>query len=303
MKSAERDDAVKRGYLKGDFEFFHLKDRKSLKFDLHYHDFNKVIIFISGSVTYHIEGRAYRLKPWDILFISSKEVHRPVVELSSDYERIVLWMNHDFLEKHNSPDCDLSTCFESAASAGRNLLRLNPQLQEGLRNLLGQLEEACKSREFGSRILRNSLFLQMLIQLNRMYLDTENTNESIEIIYDETVSQIIEYINGNLDGDLSVDALASCFYRNKYYLMHRFKQQTGYTLHSYILNKRIMRASMLIKKGAQAYEACSSCGFGDYSSFVRAFKKVFDVSPKQYQKKCYEYSRNINKTHRGDYLD
>jgi hypothetical protein len=44
----------KRGYLNKDFEFFHLKDNKAMQFEFHYHDFNKIIIFISGNVTYLI---------------------------------------------------------------------------------------------------------------------------------------------------------------------------------------------------------------------------------------------------------
>ena len=29
-------------------------------------------------------------------------------------------------------------------------------------------------------------------------------------------------------------------------------------------------------------EVCNKCGFNDYSSFVRAFKKNYGVSPKNY---------------------
>ena len=37
---------VKRGYLNEDFRYFHLKDNKNMEFELHYHDFDKIIIFI-----------------------------------------------------------------------------------------------------------------------------------------------------------------------------------------------------------------------------------------------------------------
>ena len=34
----------KRGCLNKDFELFHIKDKKDLEFEFHYHDFNKIII-------------------------------------------------------------------------------------------------------------------------------------------------------------------------------------------------------------------------------------------------------------------
>jgi AraC-like DNA-binding protein len=94
----------------------------------------------------------------------------------------------------------------------------------------------------------------------------------------------LTYLNENLDSDLSIDNIASRFYMNRYYLMYHFKDQTGYTLHSYILQKRLAKAAMLIKKGLQIAYVSDQCGFKDYSSFVRAFKKSFGLSPKQYYK-------------------
>ena len=68
-------EKVKRGYLNEDFHFFNLKDQKRNEFEFHYHDFNKIIIFISGEVTYIIEGKSYKLKPWDILLVGKNDLH------------------------------------------------------------------------------------------------------------------------------------------------------------------------------------------------------------------------------------
>lgn len=38
------------------------------EFEFHYHDFDKILIFLSGKVTYLIEGRSYELQPYDIIF-------------------------------------------------------------------------------------------------------------------------------------------------------------------------------------------------------------------------------------------
>ena len=53
----------KTGYLEQDFRLFHIKDQTKREFSYHYHDFHKVIIFLSGKAAYHIEGKSYYLKP------------------------------------------------------------------------------------------------------------------------------------------------------------------------------------------------------------------------------------------------
>lgn len=275
---------VKSGYLNTDFEYFHLKDKKHMEFEFHYHDFNKIIIFISGNVTYLIEGKAYKLKPWDILFVNSHDVHKPIVSEEEPYERIVIWVNSSFLELHNRDNCSLLTCFELSSMQKICLLRLPTDNMKNMQTILFNLESAIKDKEFGNQVLKNSLFLQLIVYLNRLFLRREVNLIDKDIQYDERISAILDYINSNLNETLSVENIASCFYINKYFLMHKFKVQTGYTLHSYIQQKRLIKASTLIKQGNHITEVYLDCGFGDYSSFVRAFKKTFELSPRDYYK-------------------
>jgi len=270
----------KRGYLKGDFALFHLKDMKDMQFEYHYHDFNKIIIFISGSVTYLIEGKAYRLRPWDVLFVSSSEVHKPVIDPTSYYERVVIWVNPGFLQKH-SYETDLNTCFCLARERKNNLLRPDPDSANEIMRLVHSLEEACKSSGFGSTILRNSVFIQLLVVLTRKLMGIGTVGFISDIIADESVQRILDYINSNITGDLSVEELASRFFLSKYHLMRKFKKYTGYSVHSYVLQKRLLRADTLIRQGVPATQACEQSGFNDYSNFLRAYKRMFGESPKK----------------------
>ena len=79
----------KFGYLENDFKMFHILDRKRKEFAFHYHDFNKIIIFIKGNINYTIEGKNYSLKPYDIVLVNAGEIHRPSVLDDSEYERII----------------------------------------------------------------------------------------------------------------------------------------------------------------------------------------------------------------------
>ena len=277
-------EKVKRGYLNEDFHFFNLKDQKKNEFEFHYHDFNKIIIFVSGEVTYIVEGKSYKLKPWDILLVGKNDLHLPIISESTPYERMILWLNPLFLEGHNKNSCDLLSCFQLASERKLNLIRLSSKHINSLKQNLADLEEEIQDKAFGSTILRNALFLQFMVKINRLFLGMNIDKNIDDIKYDPRLEDILSFINSNLDKDLSIGMLSKEFYLNKYYLMHLFKEETGYTLYSYIQKKRVIRASDLIKSGRQAGEVCSLCGFGDYSSFVRGFKKEFGLSPKQYYK-------------------
>ncbi|MBO0564665.1 AraC family transcriptional regulator [Clostridium botulinum] len=280
---------MKRGYLKEDFRFFHLKDKKDMEFKLHYHDFNKIIVFISGNVSYLIEGKAYKLKPWDILFVSSNDLHKVIINNDEPYERIIIWVNSKFLEMHNKNNSNLLTCFQLSSKLKINLFRMKEHNISLIKHTLFSLESATKDKEFGNIVLKNSLFIQLMVYLNRLFMNNTNHIEKNDIEYDKQIEEIINYIKENLQKNLSIDTLSSKFFINKYYLMHKFKSQTGYTLHKYIQQKRLAFSKSLIIKGHKITEVYIKCGFGDYSSFIRAFKKAYGISPKDYYKNFKNY--------------
>lgn len=277
----------KSGYLNRDFQLFHLKDKKNQEFEFHYHDFNKIIIFLSGDVTYLIEGKAYNLKPWDILLVNNHDVHKPIINPAKTYERIIIWADSNFIDNHSYENCDLLTCFKLANEKSFNLIRLETIFQDNIKFIIESLENSFNSNNFGSKLLSNSLFIQLLIYLNRVHLDNAYINDenSLNLKYDRQIETILKYINNNLCEDLSIETLSQKFYLSKYYLMHKFKRETGYTVHNYVNQKRLLLAKDLIKSGESITKVYTLCGFNDYSSFLRSFKNMFNKSPSTFSSK------------------
>ena len=150
------------------------------------------------------------------------------------------------------------------------------------RALLGALlalEREQPSQAFGRTLLERALVLQFLIGVRRGM--EENRLEAIRsTACDEKVVAILQYLSAHLTEELSIDELAGQFYISKYHMMRRFKAETGYTIHSYLTSKRLMLARERIAAGQPATEVCFSCGFRDYSTFARAYRKLFSEPPR-----------------------
>lgn len=263
----------KTGYLKEDFRLFHINDQTKKDFSYHYHDFHKIIVFISGKVTYHIEGKAYHLKPRDILLVSQGAIHKPEIDPSVPYERYIFWIRDDL-------SCqELNTCFQKANDRSFNLVRADSALQERLKDLLPEIEQTLQNKHFGDTVLRNALFTQFMIYINRIFLRTSSSPDKKTYSSDTQVEQLLKYINRNLSENLSIDQLANRFFFSKYHMMRKFKNETGYTIHNYITSKRLLMARSLISQGMPVMKAAQASGFHDYTTFVRAYKKQFGKAP------------------------
>ena len=263
----------KTGYLKEDFRLFHINDQTKKDFSYHYHDFHKIIVFISGKVTYHIEGKAYHLKPRDILLVSQGAIHKPEIDPSVPYERYIFWIRDDL-------SCqELNTCFQKANDRSFNLVRADSALQERLKDLLPEIEQTLQNKHFGDTGLRNALFTQFMIYITRIFLRTSSSPDKKTYSSDTQVEQLLKYINRNLSENLSIDQLANRFFFSKYHMMRKFKNETGYTIHNYITSKRLLMARSLISQGMPVMKAAQASGFHDYTTFVRAYKKQFGKAP------------------------
>ena len=259
------EPSEKTGYLNEAFRLFHLRDQASREFSWHYHDFHKIIVFISGKVTYHIEGKAYHLKPRDILLVSQGAIHKPEIDPSVPYERYIFWIRDDL-------SCqELNTCFQKANDRSFNLVRADSALQERLKDLLPEIEQTLQNKHFGDPVLRDALFTQFMIYINRIFLRTSSSPDKKTYSSDTQVEQLLKYINRNLSENLSIDQLANRFFFSKY--------ETGYTIHNYITSKRLLMARSLISQGMPVMKAAQASGFHDYTTFVRAYKKQFGKAP------------------------
>lgn len=270
----------KKGYLYGDFRMFHLRDDVGKQYDYHYHDFYKILICISGNVTYNIEGRAYRLKPYDIVLVNRYDIHKPQVEAGDDYERVIFYISKEYLDKHTGEGYDLSHPFLLAKERHTDVLRFPVITNTRLMETVGAIEENAKNEAYAGKLYANVLFMEFMILLCRACVEHKDCF-SHSVTYNQKMIDILQYINSHLEEELSVESIAEHFYISRFHMMRQFKEETGYTIHRYITEKRVLKARNMMLAGVPATKACYACGFQDYSTFSRAFKRRMAKRPSE----------------------
>lgn len=266
----------KRGYLLEDFRLFHLRGAGGIQTEYHYHEFCKLLLLISGSGGYSVEGQRYSLQSGDAVLIGSRCVHRPEFELNTPYERIILYISPDFLRKASTEDCDLLECFSGKWG---HVLRPPQGSARRLLSLASALERELSGDSYGRVILSNGLLLRLLVEIGR------DLNRSDALLpapiqpQNDRILEVLRYIDDHLAEDISIDDLAERVYLSKYHMMRLFRGETGSSIHGYITQRRLMLARDLMAGGMSATESCFRSGFRSYSAFTRTYGRHFGTTP------------------------
>ncbi len=277
--------SMKKGYLHTGYRVFRLQESAPRPVSFHYHDFHKIILFLNGNVDYIIEGRTWHLEPHDLIFVPAGAIHRPVFHWDgSTYSRIVIYVSPDFLAHWSAEDksgADLSRCFVG----GSGVRHQTAERSHDLLFHMDKLERTAHAEGFANDLYTQILFIEFLILINRSLEGHELEDLQAENS-DEKIQQVLAYISDHLTEDLSVETIARENFLSASYLMHKFKADTGYTLHQYVQSKRLIAAADLLSKDNSPTTTISlSCGFKDYSTFCRAFRKRYHCTPQQWRER------------------
>jgi AraC family transcriptional regulator, arabinose operon regulatory protein len=103
------------------------------------------------------------------------------------------------------------------------------------------------------------------------------------------IRRIIEYLGSFLHEPQTVEGLAKIARLSPSRLAHRFKEETGDSVISYLLKLRLKRAAKLLEfSGRRVKEVSGDVGFASEFYFSRQFKALFGVSPRKYQRQAKE---------------
>lgn len=247
--------------------------------NLHSHNYVEILCCKSSSdVEYLIGSDRYRLQKGDIVYVPAGVSHRPIMpeKLTVPYERDVLWISTEFIDM-------VSKMYPDAVTANRNLslpIRTAGTRWEFLGDVFrnGVLEEERKRPGWETAVMGNTLLI--LTYMKRMYM--ERSAGTMQAEKPELLDRINGYIEQHYARHITIDDLARQFFVSNSTISHLFKQKMGVSLYRYITQRRLIAAKALIVQKVPMEEIAHMVGFVDYSTFYRAFKQEFGISPRQF---------------------
>ena len=256
-------------YEYNDYKFSHKITRPTYDeegFEKHFHTNYEMLYFLRGDIRYHIENKVYQLKKHDLLFIKPGEHH--YVKLISDeqYNRMVFRFPFHAVPK------SLTKIYATKKNI-RNIKNTR------LSKIFQRIDQYAKDYD-GEHL--QLLFFSILNEILIVFANLKTKN-SDEIIMDETLKDILAYIHENINNPLTIRHICKKFYLSRSKLYQLFKSNLQVPIASYIRSKKLIHAHHLILNGQDPSFVYKQCGFQYYSTFYRAYIKMFGFSPSHNQ--------------------
>lgn len=264
-----------------DFEIYYYNDRKLNIVQKHTHHYYEFYFFLEGDVSITINRKTRPLTPGDVVLLPPGIPHYVNINsVNIPYRRFVLWISEEFYNSLQEQSADYVYILEHTSRTGQYIFHYDVIAFNAFQSKVYQLIEEMQSEHFGKSTKVSLCIKDLLLYLNRSVYEFDHfTAPGRE---HSLYQNLMQYIEQHLDEDLSLERLATVFYVSKYHISHIFKDNIGISIHQYIMKKRLTACRDAILSNTSISEAYMKCGFKDYSSFYRAFRKEFGISPKEY---------------------
>lgn len=277
-----KSNKQKKKMFEHDFEIYHDIDSSHHTIPTEYHDFYELFFFVSGNVDFLVNDEIYQLQRGDLLFVPPGVLHNPIFKnFDIPYDRFILWISKACMDSLIKQDPDVAY-FTKPDSPKIYLLRNHGSNWTSVNATFTALYNSYNEKKLCYHTEGISMISQIMIDYNRALFS--KSKSIIPGTGNTLLTKVLRYIHTNLQGDLSLDTIASVFYTDKFYISHLFKENIKISYYQYVIQKRLILSLELLKNGVPIHKIHESCGFSDYTCFYRAFKKEYNTTPSKYKK-------------------
>lgn len=218
--------------------------------------------------------KSYPIQKGVLCFIGAGKYHYTMPDIPEKYDRSKLFISADEFDKIS----EMLSVNSNKISFGSLVYAL---IEDSERSKVEEIFQKIKKYEndktYGNWILISGV-IELLVFLNRYSVGTIPSTLGV-------VSRAVEYINSNIERNITIDEICSEIHMSKYHFCRQFKKATDTTVMKYILKTRIVMAkNMLLNENLSVTEISNRCGFSSVSYFSRIFKEETGVCPLNYKK-------------------
>ena len=226
------------------------------------HTFHELLYCIGGNVSVYTDGFYRGVKKGTLLLIPRGCYHLFQIHGEEPFERLWVGFSEKDLPHGTVPDAKNEIYMIEAPSAT-------------LRFLLQLLCDAVDEGGTKGAAKAYGALTALLCDLPTGDASPKNAKNQRQLIRD-----CLAFVERNLASKLTLAQIAGELYVSQSTLSHLFKREMGISLHRYITQKRLVCACEQIERGGAPSAVFSACGYADYSSFYRAYVKMFGLSPR-----------------------
>lgn len=146
------------------------------------------------------------------------------------------------------------------------------------------LQAELQSQGSGSRLYAEAMANALAVHILRHYsTQSHQTVSHNGGLPPHKLRLVTDYINNNLEHELSLNELAAIAQLSQYHFCRAFKQSSGFSPHQYLIQQRVERAKQLLQSDEMNISAVAiACGFTHQSHLHRHFKRLTGVTPKTF---------------------
>lgn len=214
------------------------------------------------------------LPPDSLIIINSGDIHSLMPENRRDPKGVSLIFPYEFMSQYGI-DID---CIRFTHTS-------DPAIDQQLRLAFHRLSDLwrTKSADPYYYLLCNAEIFNILHLLMNHYQDPNNTPDSRRHM--DRCRELLSYMNQHYQEDISLQSVAEHLNLSVGYLCRFFKKYLGTTFKGHLTNLRLQQAQAAISSTDQTLlDIALDCGFPDYRTFVNAFRKKYQITPRQYKK-------------------
>lgn len=242
------------------------------EYTMHVHDFFELYMLLEGNADFCVETNVYALHPGDLMLIRPGEAHFARVSADHPYERLYVQFSAKMLTE--TLNGKLLTPFLDRPLGSYNRYTRQELPEPIVSACLAQIFQ----RDDNSSQMRTLAYVLPVLQSVYDCWQSKQHTPQPEVM-NTLPNQIIAYVNQWLFELKNPEQIAKHFYISESQLNRVFRNYTGTSVWEYVRLKRLFFARELIISGKLPCEAAAYCGFAEYSTFYRAYKKRFGASP------------------------
>jgi AraC-like DNA-binding protein len=160
----------------------------------------------------------------------------------------------------------------------------NLALHSTLHLLASEMAEPAPGSEVVVKRLADVLFIQCV----RAHIASSSEackSGLLRAAFDPQIGSALKAMHGRVENPWTVETLAAASGMSRSAFALRFKELLGETPLEYLTNWRMYKATGLLQKGdKKLFEVAQSVGYDSDAAFSKAFKRVFGVAPREYQR-------------------